>query len=107
MTQRQQIVLELGGIFLAANRACRGPQHLLHALVAEYRAFLNAPPASKHRLAVEQENGLRSACEPRLSGELADSVGLQFLRFRFSAFPPVNRGERDVQFRCKLLLTQV
>ena len=105
--QRQQIVLELGGVLFAADGAGRVPQHLLHRLGGGDRGA--APrPAARHAGGGfgRVGSGFRGV-DAGFGGERGDGCPGRPLRCGGAAFPAVDGCEGDAEPVRELLLRQV
>ena len=104
--QRQQVILELGRVLLAANGAGRVPQHLFHRLGGRDCARTTVP-ASTNDLRGHRRRILDFLVDASFAGKGVDGCHRGTLRSGKSTFPAVNGGERDPKAPGELLLSQV
>jgi len=108
--EREEVVLELRRIFLAADGTCCVPEHLLHGLIAEDGGALKTPTGLRRiqglGIPLFDFSGVTVInARTELFSEFGDGLALRPLRSRFASFPPIDRGERYLKPDSKLLLT--
>ena len=100
--EREEVVLELRGVFLAADRARGIPEHLLHALVAEHGTLLHSSTAASRRLGGRL--CVVRSCKACFLNERLDCLRLRLLWLRLTCFPPIDGSEGHVQLSRELFL---
>ena len=107
--QRQEVILELGGVLLAPDGAGGVPQHLLHGFRRGGGTAARAA-AAPPRHARRRFRGLRGRIrrvDPRFGGQRGDGFPRRLLRHDRAAFPAVHAGEGNAEPSRELLLREI
>ena len=105
--ERQEVILELGRIFLTSDRAGGIPQHLFHGFCGRSAGACPGPSPSHLRCHFGRICVRLFHIEPRFGGESGNGRVRCFLGHIHATFPAVDGGERDTEAFCELLLRQI
>ena len=106
--KRQQVVLELGRVFLPADGTGRVPKHLLHGFGGRSsRPAPAGPPAGHPRRCFGGFRNRFIGVDSSFGSQRGDGFARRLLGLDRTAFPAIDSGEGDPETPGKLLLGEI
>ena len=104
--QGEEVVLELGRVFFAADGAGGVPEHLLHWLCRRRGGF-GLPASARDGGGGNRFRSRFALGQPSLRRQHLDHLPRRFLRLGDAAFPSIDSRKRDTELLSELFLSQV